>query len=1018
MHANPRTTHRLRRALGGALILATALAGQAQAGPLFNENVSGWDGNSEATGNLRSGAYAPYGISDDFTIWGIRGTGVGFAAGTWAGKSFCNPFGPGTRLSDIAITYGRYHSTPKTGFLRVLSDGGEVWRGNDSDIAYAPNGLAGGWVRLGDSGGQCVTMQFYNSGASTGGNPLWVTQLNRVRVEDVQPASIQAFGVDPGWHTGATAGVGYISQDNDYRMGTAQLSVPDNGWSGDNGPARGDAGGTISIAGLADGAHRVVLTRTGSSGGVEASAEAAVYVDRNAPGAPGVNADGGVAAWSPRRVTVATSPTGDGTGSGWQVNYLYDGGGHIGNNSAVISEDGAHAVTARAQDVAGHVSGEGSTTVVRIDKSAPLARLGAASIVAPGVVDINNASTDSVSGIASIEARLGSASGPVVATSAEGLKNLGASAPARNSGLNKIVVTVTDRAGNTASTASDPVRFDSLAPSAQITSLPTGWVKGLAGSNRIGVRLADNLPDGLGKVQVQARQGAGGWTTISNYNADGTSTIGQGDHLLGATNNQGLGDGATQVRVVAHDPANEALTGISAEGTVNLDLTSPDTSQMKVTVGNATAPSVYPVVLAAGVTDPASGIAKVEILASRVTDDGDVAKMVGVGQVTNPGAGQIAVSANLSSLEGDGLHHTQLVITDNVGNQTSIPGPAITLDTAPPVFAQPIIDGSTGRIRFRIEDPNLGVCPVTIQINGPGTNGQWRTVLEQAAGLFTNGEVDFALPMDGLASGAYQVRTSVCDIAGNTASRTGSFTWVNTTPQTSPGATINGTGPNSGAGNGATASRPDLTDALIGPAITPQASSYRVIHGQRVPVIKAHYGKPYLITGRVADRGDTGIKGIRVELRDPAGKHVAGAVTDKTGRYTIRTRALRGGLHQVVAIGTPERRALVALQVTPRVTAKITMRSTASGARTLKVTGKLMPMAGSRGKRVQLQWRDGNRWRPISDTMVNAKGKFTMSYAFRKTGGYKLQVRVMVPTEKGWPFLSATTKNVKVHVGR
>ena len=1002
----PRTSKRLRRALGGALIAAAApstFTGQAQAAGSFTYGAewtgSNWKQNPE--GALRAGAFR---TTDPNSMAGIAGPNVAFNSGDWASKDYCGHFGANTRITQAKVSYTRYHSSALTGYVRVLTPGGETYRIADS--AITPTLVHDRYVPINTTAGQCFSMQFLVTGNTVGGSPMWHSRLSEVTVQDLEDAAIHSFSVQPGWLSGPTAQVYYNTSDNDFRLGSVWLAVPGNGWGGDSGNQRGAQERTISIAGLPDGAHEVRMARTGSSGGEEASAATTVYVDQNAPGVPGVNASGGTAQWTNQNVTVSAPATGDGTGSGWNVNYLYNGGGHIGNNSATLTTDGVHQITARAQDNAGHVSGHGATTTVRIDKTAPVARIGQIDTVSPGVVNINANPTDNLSGIASVEARLGSASGPVLGDSVADMKTLGASGPARNTGMNRVFLRVTDQAGNTDTAQSAPIRFDSVAPQATITQAPSGWIKNFNGDRRLGVTLTDNLPDGVGEVVVQAQQGQGAWTTLQSYNTEGNPAVSQGAQLLSPSlDSLGVRDGEANVRVIARDPASASLQTISPATTVQFDVTSPTVTNASLVKVTAEGAGVFRLTVP-GISDSASGLGSVRVQAVK---DG---RAVTVGETLNP-SGIATVTADLSAFGDQTLYPTLITVTDKAGNATTFSGPSLSLDQDAPSIGAITIDPGTGRIQLPITDGGgLGACPVSVSIQGPGTGGQPRTVYEAPAGTLPGGLLDFMLPMQGLANGDYDVQIAVCDAAGNVTSRTSRFNWTG--------------GPNGGAGVGGTvtggnnsnANRPDLTDARIGPSISPQASEYRIINGMRVPVIKGVYGKKYVIRGQVTDLGDKGLAGIVVSLRDPSGKHIAGTRTNAKGQYTINAKALRGGLHQVVAIGNPERKAAVLLQVVPKVTAKMKMRATPNGARTLTVTGTLLPKAGSYGKRVQLQWRDGKRWRPVADGTVTRKGAYRLTYSFRKAGGYKVQMRVLVPTEKGWPYLAGTTKKIVVKVAR
>jgi hypothetical protein len=78
------------------------------------------------------------------------------------------------------------------------------------------------------------------------------------------------------------------------------------------------------------------------------------------------------------------------------------------------------------------------------------------------------------------------------------------------------------------------------------------------------------------------------------------------------------------------------------------------------------------------------------------------------------------------------------------------------------------------------------------------------------------------------------------------------------------------------------------------------------------------------------------------------------------------------------------------------------------------VSGPLPP----RGKRVLLQGKaPGYSWATFATVRTNRHGRFTGNYRLPvRRPGVKLQIRVVVPTERGYPYASYTGRPITLRV--
>ena len=509
---------------------------------------------------------------------------------------------------------------------------------------------------------------------------------------------------------------------------------------------------------------------------------------------------------------------------------------------------------------------------------------------------------------------------------------------------------------------------------------------------------------------MQIRQGAaaGTWKNMTTYNQPGSPNLSQGQHLLNPSlAGLGLVDGTAEIRVVAHDPTFNSLLSTTPVQTVKIDAASPEASDISGWASAPTGtPGFYKVTLPT-LTDATSGLAKVEVLVNSDPAGGQAdAAFTPAGSVTDP-SGTVAVTTEITGLTA-GIHATRVRATDHAGNVFLTSGPVITLDTSLPTVSTPSISG-TGVISFDLSDAGgFGACPVKIEINGPATNAAWQTMFEQAAGTVPS-PFSYQLPMSGMANGDYQVRTSVCDAAGNNTVQTKTFSWTGGPNFSSPGV------PN--APGGANGGNSSTVNNFVSTELKADGQlGTRVVNGKVLPVIRRIYNRTFVLRGHLQNPDGTPRTGEGVELRDSAGRYITGGRTDAQGNFAITARGSIGGVWTVNPVGQTGRDAAALLEVKPIAQVKMKFVKVKTG-RKLVVNGKLVPSAGAYNKALQLEWRDqSGKWRPALNGRVAKNGTFKMVYQFRKPGGYKVQFRVSVPTDNGWPYLATYSRIVRLKV--
>ncbi len=287
---------------------------------------------------------------------------------------------------------------------------------------------------------------------------------------------------------------------------------------------------------------------------------------------------------------------------------------------------------------------------------------------------------------------------------------------------------------------------DLAPPSAQVVSVPAGWVSADQGTTRIGWLATDNFgSDGIAGQRVQVA-GETRWA----------GTPGQGQHAVDVPL-AGLADGTHPVRV---EVDGDGTGGTVVETTIRVDRTPPDVGEpgVQYPVGATGAAITF------SATDATSGLANVTAEINAMHDGSANGPWMGVASLSGVGAGKSVTRATGGGLS-DGVHAWRVTARDAAGNvgQQVAPEPLI-VDTRPPrIDLQPIPSHWTSTLLLDVTlsdnlDQVIGLGDFEVEINTAGdasARGDWVPVAQHAA---VPGYEAMQIPLTGMSDGVHVVR--------------------------------------------------------------------------------------------------------------------------------------------------------------------------------------------------------------------------------------------------------------------
>ena len=249
-----------------------------------------------------------------------------------------------------------------------------------------------------------------------------------------------------------------------------------------------------------------------------------------------------------------------------------------------------------------------------------------------------------------------------------------------------------------------------------------------------------------------------------------------------------------------------------------------------------------------------------------------------------------------------------------------------------------------------------------------------------------------------VADGLYPVSMRVTDAAGNE-----QVVQSSTAIQVANGAAAAPSQPTTAGSSGNARSTARLTASF--------AANHRA-------TLTVGFGRNVIVRGRLRTQGGDPISGARLQLFDPAnpagGQAVdAGISTGADGRFSYPVRAAAS---RTLTIGYPSDSGELAAvaRVKLRVRASATLRVSLAGIRVRyrgRVLSKPLPR---RGKLVEIQGRaPGATWKTFATRRATRDGTFAGTYRLRvHRPGVRLQFRVRIPKETGYPFVAHTGRPV------
>jgi hypothetical protein len=174
------------------------------------------------------------------------------------------------------------------------------------------------------------------------------------------------------------------------------------------------------------------------------------------------------------------------------------------------------------------------------------------------------------------------------------------------------------------------------------------------------------------------------------------------------------------------------------------------------------------------------------------------------------------------------------------------------------------------------------------------------------------------------------------------------------------------------------------------------------------------YGRRVIVRGRLRTQDGDPIAGAHLQVFDPqsTGRSQAtrgGVATGNDGRFSYAVEA-SASRTLTIGYGADSGDLIAATRLKLRVRASATLRVTLTGIQVRyrgRVLSKPLPR---RGKLVEIQGRaPGASWKKFATRRTTRDGTFSGTYRLRvHRPGVRLQFRIRIPREKGYPFVAHT----------
>jgi hypothetical protein len=369
-----------------------------------------------------------------------------------------------------------------------------------------------------------------------------------------------------------------------------------------------------------------------------------------------------------------------------------------------------------------------------------------------------------------------------------------------------------------------------------------------------------------------------------------------------------------------------------------------------------------------------------------------------------------------------GAHHLRLIVDDAAGNTTGAYDGQITVNNGPTNVASPQLSDASGGQSVFVGD-TLNVNPGQWNPTPTSYSYSWQTCAADGTSC---------QPLTAASGSSYSLSASdvghrlLAAVTARTASGattldTAYSPVVATAPvgSSASGAGLQGAPTTSGAGAGGSVppgagGQPAL--AHIANGVTPCGSPTLDLRFRNKPSVTVAYGKDVTLHGKLAC-GGAPIRGAVISI---ASAPISGSTLASTGDVITATdgsfayvapsgpsRSLTATYKAYADDAQPAVAATAKLSVTPQISLKIAPHSTRNHRRIVwrgRVLGGPIPAAGLP---LDLQYRDGRRWRTFDQVRAKRNGTFSYRYTFQRTTRattYSFRVALPAGGVVGYPY--------------
>lgn len=192
--------------------------------------------------------------------------------------------------------------------------------------------------------------------------------------------------------------------------------------------------------------------------------------------------------------------------------------------------------------------------------------------------------------------------------------------------------------------------------------------------------------------------------------------------------------------------------------------------------------------------------------------------------------------------------------------------------------------------------------------------------------------------------------------------------------------------------------------------------------------VKMRFNEAKTVTGKLADAGGRSIENASVDVLEQIAKpgaafaRVGTVVTNRDGVYSYR---VAGGPSRTLRFAYASRLGETEYRDTADVLVKVSAVLVVSAAKrnvsrgqTMRLKGRLLgaKFLPKKGATLEIQARDGRKWRTIALQAAKQNGKVAYSYRFKRVRRASFLFRVRLRTGAGVPLGGATSKMIRVSV--